>query len=119
MNVQAFKLETLIHVAFVIYVLTDVFELDLLKDLLCWLCGDGGRSGGLDDWERVEDLLAPVELDMLFTLDFFGDIVDADFMICEMEEVRLLTNVLLEVVLLLCQYIIQLRCEVDDIDLVR
>ena len=47
---------------------------------------------------------------MLFTLDFFGDIVDADFMVCEMEEVRLLTNVLLEVVLLLCEYIIQLRC---------
>ena len=43
---------------------------------------------------------------MVVTLDFFGDIVDANFMVCEMEEVRLLANVLLEVVLLLCQYVI-------------
>ena len=55
---------------------------------------------------------------MIVTLDFFGDIVDADFMICEMEEVRLLTNVLLEVVLLFRKYVIQLRCEIDNIDLV-
>ena len=55
---------------------------------------------------------------MVVTLDFFRYVVDTDFMVCEMEEVRLLTNILLEVVLLLCQYVIQLRCEVDNVDLV-
>ena len=55
---------------------------------------------------------------MIVTLDLLRDIVDADFMTREVEEVRLLTDVLLEVVLLLCKYIVQLRCKVDNIDLV-
>ena len=62
----------------------------------------------MDDCEGIEDLLAPIKLDMIVTLDLLSDIVDADFMTREMEEVWLLANVLLEVVFLLCKYIIQL-----------
>ena len=49
MYVHAFKLETLVHVAFFIYVLTDVFGLDLLKNLLCWFGSAGGRLTRLND----------------------------------------------------------------------
>ena len=106
--IQALELEAIIYVTFFIDILRDVFELDLLEDFLWRFGSDSRGSTGLNDCEGVEDLLAPTKLDMIVTLDLLCDIVDADFMTCEMEEVRLLANVLLEVVFLLCKYIIQL-----------
>ena len=56
--------------------------------------------------EWVEALLAPLELDVILTYDFLEHKVNTDFVASEMEEVRLLSNILLESMVLLGQDIV-------------
>ena len=84
-----------------IHILTDVFRLKLRQLFLRRLADIERWSGSLIYCKWVEDLLAPVKFDVIIALDILRHVVNANLMAREVEEVRLLPNVLLERLLLL------------------